>query len=86
MIEVTIYGASSCSDCKTFKTLAEAHNVECHYKLIDEDPAAFEMFFKFTGGRSALPYCSFVYDGCEFHTAGLKDSVAQLRLMVEVLG
>jgi glutaredoxin len=81
---LTIYGAATCTQCKTVKQFADSIGVEYAYRLIDEDVEAYQDFVEIMGrGRAAMPVCVHELNGGRFVASGVPDSFQLIRSLGE---
>lgn len=78
-MEITMYGADWCSDCRRSKKLLDDMNVDYDYVDLEADPTAADRA-KAISGRTNIPVVVFA-DGTHF----VEPSDAELRSKVESL-
>lgn len=77
---LTIYGATTCGQCKTVMQFADALGVEYAYRMIDEDVEAYHDFVEIMGrGRADMPVCVDEQNGSRRITSGVTDALRLIR-------
>lgn len=55
MVEITMYGAQWCGDCRRAKQFLDSHRVPFAYVDLEQDAAAAEMVRSLNDGRQRIP-------------------------------
>lgn len=55
MVEITMYGAQWCGDCRRTKQFMDSHGVPFVYVDLEQDDAAAELVRQWNGGRQRIP-------------------------------
>lgn len=82
-MDMTIYGTSTCAQCKTFLSMAKARGIEPQYVLIDQDDAARATYETLAMGHRALPLVVVKKDTAQVITQGLQAAISLLKFNKE---
>lgn len=78
---LTVYGASSCAQCKTFLSMAEHRGVETKYLLLDQDPDARLAYDAIDKTSRALPFVVYRNENAIVTACGLQAAIQLFPLI-----
>ena len=58
-VQITMYGAAWCGDCRRSKAYLDSHNVEYNYIDVEADESASEKVIEINGGQRSIPVILF---------------------------
>ena len=58
-VQITMYGAAWCGDCRRSKAYLDSHNVEYNYIDVEADESASAKVIEINGGQRSIPVILF---------------------------
>lgn len=80
---LTVYGTTTCANCKAFLSMAKAKGHDPVYHLIDQDEAAKAAYENLAMGHRALPLVVRETDTSKIITQGLQAAISLLQFPKE---
>jgi len=79
-VQITMYGAAWCGDCRRSKAYLDSHNVAYKYIDVEADETASDKVIEINGGQRSIPVILFP-DGTHMTEPSDKDLEAKLQAL-----